>query len=103
METKGYLRCEIFMNQSAANAWLRQPFVVNHIFDAIGGLNMKYRAPRTPGFNIIHPVTPDEQISEKDQTIYCTGVGTLLYLMKYSWPDLLNVVLKNCLSAWTKK
>jgi hypothetical protein len=64
---------------------------------------MKYMTPRTPGFNIIHPETPDEQISEKDQTIYCAGVGTLLYLIMYSWPDLSNVVLENCPCAWTKQ
>jgi hypothetical protein len=77
-------------------AWLGQPHIVKKMLtrfaDIIGISKLKYKTPSTTGFNIIHPSNPDEQISQEDQVIYCAGVRTLLYLVKYSRPDILNVV-----------
>jgi hypothetical protein len=66
--------------------------MLSHFAELIGGLNVKYKTTGMPGFNIICPITPEEQISDEDQSIYCAGVGTLLYLIKHSCPDLSNVV-----------
>jgi hypothetical protein len=71
--------------------------------DIIGISKLKYKTPGTPGFNIICPSNPDEQISDEDQVIYHAGVGTLLYLIKYSRPDIANVVreLSKCMDKAT--
>jgi hypothetical protein len=66
--------------------------MLSRFAELIGGSNVKYKTPGTPGFNTIRPITPEEQISDEDQSIYHAGVGTLLYLIKYSCPDLSNVV-----------
>jgi hypothetical protein len=64
---------------------------------------VKYKTPGTPGCNIICPITPEEQIPDEDQSIYRAGVGRLLYLIKYSCPDLSNVVreLSKCMDKAT--
>ena len=71
--------------------------------DIIGISKLKYKTPVTPGFKIIRPSKPDEQISQEDQVIYCAGVGMLLYLIKYSRPDIANVVreLSKCMDKAT--
>jgi hypothetical protein len=82
---------------------VRKPFIVkkmlSHFAELIGGSNVKYKTHGTPGFDIIRPITPEEQISDEDQSIYRAGVGMLLYLIKYSCPDLSNVVqeLSKCM------
>jgi hypothetical protein len=64
---------------------------------------MKYKTPRTPGFGIICPTIPEDQISEEDQAVYRAGVGTLLYQIKYSRPDIANLVqkLSKCMDTAT--
>jgi hypothetical protein len=71
--------------------------------DIIGVSKLKCKTPGTPGFNIICPVTEEEQVSYKDQVIYRAGVETLLYLIKYSRPDIANVVreLSKCMDKAT--
>jgi hypothetical protein len=77
-------------------AWLGQPFIVKKMLtrfmDVMGMLKIQYKTPGNSGFNIIHPVTKKEEISQDDQKVYHAGVGTLLYLIKYSRTDISNVV-----------
>jgi hypothetical protein len=77
--------------------------VLTRLAEAIGTLMLQYKTPGTPGFNIIRPVTKDEEISQEDQKVYRAGVGTLLYLIKYSRPDVSNVVreLAKCMDKAT--
>jgi hypothetical protein len=53
--------------------------------------------------NIFRPVTKDKEISPEDQKLYPAGVGILLYLIKYSRPDISNVVheLAKCMDKAT--
>jgi hypothetical protein len=73
-----------------------QPFIVKKMLarftDVIRMSKIQYKTPGTLGFNIIRPMTREAEISPEDQTVFRTGVGTLLYLIKYSRPDILNVV-----------
>jgi hypothetical protein len=77
---------------------LGQPFIIKKMLsrfaDIIGVSQLKYKTPGTPGFGIIRPETVEDQISDEYQAIYCAGVGILLYLIKYSRPDIANVVRK---------
>jgi hypothetical protein len=107
-ETKDYLGCEILIDsKSGLKTLLGQPFIEKKILscfaELIGGLNVKYKTPGTPGFNIIHHITPEEQISVEDKSINHAGVGTLLYLIKYSRPYLSNIVqeLSKCMDKTT--
>jgi Reverse transcriptase (RNA-dependent DNA polymerase) len=96
LDAKDYLGYEILVDKGKKRAWLGQPHIVKKMMtrfaDIIGISKLKYKTPGTPGFNIICPSNPDEQISQEDQVIYHAGVGTLLYLIKYSRPYIANVV-----------
>jgi hypothetical protein len=48
--------------------------------------------PGTPRFKIVRPSDETEKIVGNLQSKYCSGVGMLLNLIKYSRPDLGNVV-----------
>jgi hypothetical protein len=41
--------------------------MLSRFAELIDGSNVKYKTPGTPGFNIICPITPEEQISDEDQ------------------------------------
>jgi hypothetical protein len=40
----------------------------------------------------VRPTTEDAKVSEEYQTMYRSGVGSMLYLIKYSRPDIANTV-----------
>ena len=52
----------------------------------------KYKTPAGPGDRIVRPTIEDTKISLKDQTKFRSGVGMLLYLVKFSRPDICNAV-----------
>lgn len=52
----------------------------------------KFKTPGTPGEGVIRPGEDDTKISEELQATYRSGVGSLLYLMKHSRPDISNAV-----------
>jgi hypothetical protein len=49
----------------------------------------------------VRPLEETEKIDGNLQSKYCSGVGILLYLIKYSRPDLANVVreLSKCMDV----
>jgi hypothetical protein len=63
-----------------------------------------YKTPGTPRFKIVHPTTGDDVIDADLQGSYQSAVGMLLYLTKYSRPDLCNDVreLAKCKYKATK-
>ena len=48
--------------------------------------------PGSPGFVGQKVVENEDKLTEKEQALYRSGVGTLLYLTKHSRPDITNVV-----------
>ena len=52
------------------------------------------KCPKTPAIpgSVLRTGTSNEGISVKDQQTYRSGIGKLLFLMKWSWPDVLNSV-----------
>ena len=64
-------------------------------------IHQVYKTPGTTGFNIVKSEQKD-LISEKEQELYRSGVGTsLLYLVKHSRPAIANIVreLAKCMSG----
>jgi len=63
----------------------------------------EYKTPGTPGFGIVRPKDDSERISAEMQSEYMSGVGMLLYLVKYSRPDIANAVreLTKCMDGAT--
>jgi hypothetical protein len=101
-----YLSCQILFNKEKSMAWLGQPHLMGKIEKAYGKLiprNMTYKTPATPNYNLIRPEKEEEKINEEKQSIYCSVVGSLLQLVKYSRPDLANGVreLAKCMDGAT--
>ena len=51
-----------------------------------------YKTPGTPGQGIVRPKDGEEKVNGESQTEYRSGVGMLLFLVKYSRPDIANAV-----------
>jgi hypothetical protein len=68
------------------------------------GRKYDFKTPGTPSFNIIRPETEEQKISDEKQKIYRSAVGTLLYFVKHSRPDIANVVreLSKCMDYATE-
>jgi hypothetical protein len=62
-----------------------------------------YKTPGTPRFKIVCPENDDDIIEPNLQSRYHSGVKMSLYLIKYSQPDLCNVVreLSKCMDKET--
>jgi hypothetical protein len=56
-----------------------------------------YETPASTGYRVIRCQTEEEKLTESDQTLFRSGVGSLLYLLKHSRPD-----LSNCIRELTK-
>ena len=54
--------------------------------------NFNYKTPGTPGFIFLKPINENVQLSSEDQTIYRSGVGTLLQFSNKTRPDIANPV-----------
>jgi hypothetical protein len=106
-DLKDYLSCQILFSNNATQAWVCQPHLVSTIKSEFGEEVESVRNCLTPG-------TPGKMLTkEKDDTLilspekhsrYRTGVGKLLYLVKYSRPDIANCVreLSKCLDGPTE-
>ena len=73
-------------------AWLGQPTIIRSLEKKFGekAANKKMTiTPGTPRF-IVGKVDDISKVDEKTQSMYRSGVGTLLYLTKHSRPDIKN-------------
>jgi len=88
-----YLSCLIKISEDRKSAWIGQPHLIKKLCAKFGHLvqNMQsYHTPGTPGQQIVRVQEEWNKISKEDQKLYCSAVGTLLYLLKYSRPCLAN-------------
>ena len=93
-DPQDYLGCEMRFDSDLKNGWLGQPTIIKSLKSKFGNLTQKlknYRTPGTPGFTVIRSELQDV-IEDDLQKLYRTGVGTLLYLVKHSQPDIANPV-----------
>ena len=54
----------------------------------------KDKIPRTPAMpgDVLQKGEPSDYVKPEEQTKYCSGVGKLLYMMKWTHPKILNAV-----------
>ena len=89
-----YLGVQIVQSDNGKKAWLGQPTIIISMEKQFGEKVAKKRAtltPGTPGF-IGGKVDDISKVDERTQSMYRSGVGTLLYLTKHSRPDITNPV-----------
>ena len=85
-----YLGVQIVQSDDSKKAWLGQPTIIKNLEKQFGEKVAKKKmtiTPGTPGF-IGGKVDDISKVDEKTQSMYRSGVGTLLYLIKHSRPDI---------------
>jgi len=89
-----YLSCQIKLDTEKGIGWIHQPNLIKklelHFGEIVGDLRTKYKTPGTPGKVIVREGIT--KVSVKEQSVYRTGVGMLLFLIKHSRPDIANPV-----------
>jgi hypothetical protein len=99
---KDYLSCQLIENAESKEILILQPHLIKNLEAKFGDEvknKMVYKTPGTPRFKIVQPENDDDIIEPNLQCRYRSGVGMLLYLIKYSCPDSCNVVreLSSCM------
>ena len=89
-----YLGVQIVQSDDGKKAWLVQPAIVKSLEKQFGERVAKKKitiTPGTPGF-IGGKVDDISKVDEMTQSMYRSGMGTLLYLTKHKRPDMTNPV-----------
>jgi hypothetical protein len=105
-DLKDYLSCRVIQNIKRQDILILQPHLINKLIDKFGNEISSKRVYETPGILRFKVTCPDEDcnsISESLQKNYRSGFGMLLYLIKYSRPELSNAVreLSKCMDRAT--
>jgi hypothetical protein len=82
-----YLSCQLIENKASKEILIPQPHLINNLKAKFGDevKNKRvYKTPRTPRFKIFCPENNDDIIEPNLHNRYRSGVGMLLYLIKYS-------------------
>jgi hypothetical protein len=89
-----FVGCHIIQNKSKDTIYIHQPKLIKHLDEAFGFLmpSRVFKTPAAPKTVIMRPQEGDPRISANEQSIYRSGVGMLLYLIKHSRPDISNAV-----------
>ena len=88
-----YVGCTV--ERDADYFWFLQPRIIGKLEKRFGADVQKLRAttaPLPPGTHYGEPTKSEIQLSNDLQQRYRQGVGTLLYLVKHSRPDIANAV-----------
>ena len=86
-----YIGNKIEFNHDEPWVRLTQPVLLRSFKDkfTFSKPNRCLKTPAIPG-SVLRAGMAKEGKSAKDQKAYCSGVGKVLFLMKWSWPDVLN-------------
>jgi len=92
-EMKEYIGCKIERNKEEGWMKLTQPVLMQSYKDefTINDDGETPRTPATPG-EVLQRGEKENEVSDDDQKTYRSGVGKLLYMMKWTRPDILNAV-----------
>jgi hypothetical protein len=92
---KEYLSCCIEESKDEAKLTMIQPHLLTRLIrnfgEGIEGIR-KFLTPGMPRFKIQRSTINMDVLDTQSQRKYRSGVGMLLYLTKYSQPDISNIV-----------
>jgi hypothetical protein len=91
-ELKEYVGCKVEHNKEEGWIKLTQPVLLQSYDDEFE--LPKGESPRTPAIpgEVLQKGEEENQVSEKEQSKYRSGVGKLLHMMKWTRPEILNAV-----------
>jgi hypothetical protein len=94
---KDYLSCCVIKDSDLKSILILQPHQINNLEANKFGHEVcnkrVYHAPGNPRFKIVCPAAADDDVIDAAlQGQYCSAVGMLLYITKYSCPDLCTIV-----------
>jgi transposase InsO family protein len=90
-----FVGCHLVENKHAKCMNIHQPKLLKHLreeFKEKIGPKKEYKTPAGPKTMIMRPQPDDPLITTDEQSIFRSGVGMLLYLVKHSRPDISNAV-----------
>ena len=87
MSLEDYLGVQIVQSDDGKKAWLGQPTIIKSLEKQFGERVAKKKMMFIGG-----KMDDISKVDEKTQSMYRSGVGTLLYLTKHSRPDITNPV-----------
>jgi hypothetical protein len=91
---KEYVGCGLI--REGKRAYMHQPELIwkieNTFEEDLQKSNRVYETPGSSGVGILRPMEGGPTVCGKRQTKYRSGVGMLLFLVKYSRPDIVNSV-----------
>jgi hypothetical protein len=96
----------VIKTKNLSQITILQPHLINNLLDKFGNDVLGKRICRTPGTPRLKIIRPDKDLELIDaelQSRYRSGVGMLLYLTKFSRPDISNVMreLSKCMDGAT--
>ena len=90
-----YLGVQVMKSKNGEKAWLGQPTNIKSLKKMFDGDVKTLQSTLTPGslgFVGQKVVEDEDRVTEKEQALYRSGVGTLSYLTKQSRQDITNAV-----------
>ena len=90
-----YLGVQVIKSKNGEEAWLGQPTIIKSLakmFDEDVKTLQSTLTPGSPGLVGQKVVEDEDKFNKKEQALYRSGVGTLLYLTKHSRPHITNAV-----------
>jgi hypothetical protein len=92
---ENFVGCRLIENKEKDTIWIHQPKLIKHLEESFTSLitsDRVFKTPAAPKTVIMRPQEGDPKISAADQSLFRSGVGMLLYLIKHSRPDLSNSI-----------
>ena len=90
-----YLGVQVIKSKNGEKVWLGQPTIIKSLekmFDEDVKTLQSTLTPGSPVFVGQKVVEDEDKVTEKEQVLYRSGMGTLLYLTRHSRPDITNAV-----------
>ena len=90
-----YLGVQVIKSNNGEKAWIEQPTIIKSLeklFAEDVQTLWSTLTPGSPGFVGQKAVDEEDKVTKKEQVFYQSGVVTLLYLTKYSRPNITNAV-----------
>ena len=90
-----YLSCEIKIDKEGKTGWIGQPHLIKKLEQKFGDMlkgTQRHTTPGTPHGNFPPLQEGETGIDREEHELFRSGVGQLLYLTKYSRPDIANSV-----------